>query len=413
MSRAPPPLALGPCALDGHRALGSMSGTVALRAQYVYFRVSDTRDMSRTKKKKSPRRTFRESLLIAWHRLRGGELTPARAAFSVAIGILIGCTPLFGLHLVLVAVLCLPLRLDVPISYISTHVSNPLIAPFIIFADIKLGAVLLGRPVPHLHDVHFGNIHEKLSLYFVEALAGSGVVGAALGIIGGALAWFAVSRRAVPPEHLLAAIERTSARYGAPSSGEAQIALGRLKGDPALDCIHNLGRDLGALFDGGCGRGELGIGLQELGSVTTVTGIDVRATHVATAQLAQSATASFSVADLVDTKMVGETVLFSDVLRCVKPEVQDSLLQRAADSLKPGGRLLLRELDARFTFRTRLTAWLARIGGRFDGFKPLYFRTTDEWVEAVKRAGFDCHVEPLPARLLHGNVLLICTKRAS
>ena len=369
--------------------------------------------MSRTKKIKSPKRTFRESLLILWHRLRGGELTPARAAFSVAIGILIGCTPIFGLHLVIVAVLCLPLRLDVPIAYVSTQVSNPVIAPFIIFADIKLGAVLLGRPVPHLHDVHLGNIHEKVSLYFVEALAGSGVVGAVLGIVGGALAWLAVSRRAVPPQYLLVAIERTSARYGASSSGEAQIVLGRLKGDPALDRIHNLGRDLGAIFDGGCGRGELSICLQELGSATAVTGVDVRATHVATAQLAQSPTASFAVADLVDTEMVAETILFSDVLRCVKPAVQNSLLQRAANSLQPGGLLLLRELDARFTFRTRITAWLARIGGRFDGFKPLYFRTADEWVEAVKRAGFDCQVERLPARLLHGNVLLICTKRVS
>ena len=82
------------------------------------------------RKKKPPKRSTRELLLIAWHRLRGGELTPARAAFSVGIGILVGCTPFFGLHWLIVAVLCLPLRLDLAISYISTHIANPLVALF-------------------------------------------------------------------------------------------------------------------------------------------------------------------------------------------------------------------------------------------------------------------------------------------
>ncbi len=361
------------------------------------------------KKKKPPKRTYRESLLIVWHRLRGGELTPARAAFSVGIGILVGCTPLFGLHLVIAAALCLPLRLDVPIGCISTQISNPLLAPFLVIADIKVGALVMSRPVPVLSDAHLSDLHHTMSVYFVEALVGSGVVGVALGIVGGVLAWFAVSRRAEAPKHLLGAIERTSARYGLPNSGAAQIALGRLKGDPALDRIYGLDGDLGAVFDGGCGRGELGVCLQELGRVTTVTGIDVRATHVATAQLTQSSTTKFSVADLVDAPIVANTVLLSDVLHCMKPEAQDLLMERVAESLKPGERLLVRELDARFTFRSRLTSWMARSGGRLDGFKPLYFRTTEEWVEALKRAGFDCHVEPLPARLLHGNVLVIGT----
>lgn len=370
--------------------------------------------MSRKKKKeKSPKRSPRETLLIAWHRLRGGELTPARAAFSVGIGICVGCTPLFGFHFLIVAALCLPLRLDLPISYISTHISNPLFLLLIVTADIKVGAVMLGRDIPNLTESHLSHLHHTLSIYFIEALAGSGVVGAVLGIVGGALAWFAVSRRAEPPKNLLAAIERSAARYGSPKSGEAQIVLGRLKGDPAVERIDALSGDLGSLFDGGCGRGELAVCLQELDRAHTVTGIDVHAAQIATAQLARSPSATFSIGDLAEADLRADTLLFSDVLRCMKPAAQASLLERAADSLAPGGRLIVRELNARLTLRTRLTSWFARIDGRFDGFRPLYFRTTEQWAEAIEHAGLDCHVETLPARLLHGNVLLVGTKPAA
>ena len=363
------------------------------------------------RKKKPPKRSTRELLLIAWHRLRGGELTPARAAFSVGIGILVGCTPFFGLHWLIVAVLCLPLRLDLAISYISTHIANPLVAPFIVMADIKMGAVLLGRPVPHLSDAHLSDLHNTLGTYFIEAAAGSLVVGTACGVVGGVLAALVVSRRSEPPKHLLEAIERTSARYGEPTSGEAQIVLGRLKGDPALERIDALEGELGALFDGGCSRGELGLCLQELGRATTVTGVDVHAEHVATAQAAQLPTDHFSVGDLADCEFDADTVLLSDVLRSMSTEAQASLLQRVADSLKPGGRLIVRELDAKFTLWTRLTALLARVDARLDGFKRLKFRTADEWVEALKEAGLECRVESLPSRLLHGNVMIVGSKR--
>src|SRR5262249_41963184 len=61
----------------------------------------------------------------AYARLRGGALTPARLAGSLAVGLAIGLLPLYGLHLALVLAVCLPLRFDSRLSYVAANVSIP------------------------------------------------------------------------------------------------------------------------------------------------------------------------------------------------------------------------------------------------------------------------------------------------
>ena len=68
---------------------------------------------------------LRARLAAAWRRLRGGELTATRAALSVAVGLAIGVTPLWGLHLILVLAVCLPLKLDAPVAYLAANISIP------------------------------------------------------------------------------------------------------------------------------------------------------------------------------------------------------------------------------------------------------------------------------------------------
>ena len=85
----------------------------------------------------------RQRLRDAWRRLRGGELTPGRAAASVAIGIAVGVTPLWGVHWALVLAICLPLRLDAGVAYLASNVSLPFFAPFITFAEIAVDARVL------------------------------------------------------------------------------------------------------------------------------------------------------------------------------------------------------------------------------------------------------------------------------
>jgi uncharacterized protein (DUF2062 family) len=120
----------------------------------------------------------------AWRRLRGGELTPMRAALSVAIGIAIGVMPLWGLHWLLVLAICLPLRLDAGVAYLAANVSLPFIAPFITTSEIAIGARLLEGSWPQItpqmvHTIELRTVLGSLILgTFVVALAGALSLGA-------------------------------------------------------------------------------------------------------------------------------------------------------------------------------------------------------------------------------------------
>lgn len=129
----------------------------------------------------------------AWRRLRGGELTPWRAALSVGVGLVIGMTPAFGLHWLIVIAVCVPLRLDTGVAYLAANISMPFIAPFITFAEIETGALILhGSFIPiapsDLQKTGFGTL-------VAELVAGTAVLAPLGGALGGALAYALVAWR--------------------------------------------------------------------------------------------------------------------------------------------------------------------------------------------------------------------------
>lgn len=128
----------------------------------------------------------------AWRRLRGGELTPRRAALSVGVGMLIGMTPAFGLHWLLVVAVCVPLRLDTGVAYLAANISMPLIAPFITFAEVEMGALLL-----HGHWLALAPREMKtlaLGTVALELVLGTLVVAPAGGALGGAITYLVAWR---------------------------------------------------------------------------------------------------------------------------------------------------------------------------------------------------------------------------
>jgi uncharacterized protein (DUF2062 family) len=134
----------------------------------------------------------------AWRRLRGGELTPARAAASVAIGLAIGVTPLWGVQWAIILAVCLPLRLDAGIALLASQVSLPFIAPFITFAEIEIGArILRGSWVALTRDevktLDLATVASELALGTLLVAAASAALGASL-----AYAVVAVVRRRAP-----------------------------------------------------------------------------------------------------------------------------------------------------------------------------------------------------------------------
>ena len=65
-----------------------------------------------------------------------------RDAVAIGVGAFIGCLPIYGLHLLLTIVVGRLLRLNRLKMYLAANISNPLIAPFLIFAEIQTGAWL-------------------------------------------------------------------------------------------------------------------------------------------------------------------------------------------------------------------------------------------------------------------------------
>lgn len=325
-----------------------------------------------------------------WRMLRGRN-SPARLSVSIALGVFIGCLPLYGLHLWLCLGVCLPLGLDAVAAYSAANISNPFFAPFLIWAEIETGSLLLrgvGAPLD-LDGVRRLGITGFLS----EAALGSAVVGSALALVGGSLAW-ALTRRSANADPLEQAIVRTAARYRDARSSDRYYVGTKLRTDPVTRQVAELG-PLGDVIDAGAGRGQLGLFLLELGKLESLTGFDFDPRKIQSARLAAGNEASFTVADLRDFEPhAADTVLLIDVLHYLAIPVQDEVLKRAARAVRAGGRLLVRENDqnGRQSPVTRFTEWIATSVGYNRVENRLHFRPISEIVGLLEGEGLCCEV---------------------
>jgi 2-polyprenyl-3-methyl-5-hydroxy-6-metoxy-1,4-benzoquinol methylase len=328
------------------------------------------------------------------------------------MGLFIGCQPLYGLHFVLVLAVCLPLRLDAVLAYLAANISNPLLAPFLIVSEVEAGAyVTTGR------FVAFDTAQAKAvgAAGFAEHLfVGSALLGALLAGLGFGVAWLVASRRTatrspVPDDTFEMALSRTRARYETAPRGDRYYVAGKLAFDPVCQLAAELDGGLGRVLDLGCGRGQLSLLLLECGLASSVVGFDTDARKIEVAKVA-GPEASFAVAELSALALEpSDTVLLIDVLHYLPLAEQDALLLAAAAALRPGGRLLVRELDAARTWRSALTRgceWLARKVGLNRGRASAY-RPAAELAALLERAGLRCEIQGASERTPFANVLII------
>jgi uncharacterized protein (DUF2062 family) len=139
-----------------------------------------------SEQKKQPQ-GLRESLAAVLQRLKGGELTERRLGLSVALGLFIGCSPLFGFHAAIALGLALVLRLDVLIAYLATTISVPPLLPFLLFAELQVGSFLMtGR----FHALSLRDFAPEKALELGAAVfVGFPVIGTAIAVLGGTLAY--------------------------------------------------------------------------------------------------------------------------------------------------------------------------------------------------------------------------------
>jgi SAM-dependent methyltransferase/uncharacterized protein (DUF2062 family) len=322
---------------------------------------------------------LRGAVLRAYLRMRGSELTPLRFALSVAVGLFVGCLPLYGVHFFLCAALTMPLRLNLLVAYAAAHISIPPSLPVLWFIALQLGSLALTGAWLPLQTTDM--TPARVAALGGTLLFGSVLLGALLATFGGGLTYlaarFAGSRGGVPTDAVLleAAILRTARRYrDAPPAARHYVRFKLLLDPLAEQLLFALRRIVPAapavVLDAGCGRGQYSLLLHELGLAKEIFGFDHDAAKVAIAAQAaaagperNAAAASYAARDLRQGPHErADLVLLFDVLHYLTRAEQIDVLRQAAAALLPGGHILLRETDRGAGPGAWLAGWFERVG---------------------------------------------------
>lgn len=153
----------------------SILNTWLVTVAFLYIK---PRNLFRKVKKKGVKRFFFEDFLES-------QDSPQKKALSVALGVFIGISPLWGFHTVLVLFFAVVLKLNKVIAFAFSNVSLPPFIPFIIFMSLKVGSFVLGEPQPSFDNIgqNFEMI-KSLKTYIVGSFTLAIISAITLGILG-------------------------------------------------------------------------------------------------------------------------------------------------------------------------------------------------------------------------------------
>jgi uncharacterized protein (DUF2062 family) len=356
-------------------------------------------------------------------KLRTEDSGPNRDPLAVAVGVFIGCTPLYGFHLALCLAVSKLLRLNRLKVYLAANISNPLLAPFLVFAEIQTGAWLRQG---HAHELTWQALAaiDPWS-YGVDLVVGSLAVGIVLSITLGLLTWSTTRRKASDPVFQTLA-GRAAERFASSSLTAWEFANGKLRSDPVYrQALSGLLPSGDTLVDLGCGQGLMLAVLAEIrasratpsrGAVepawpayTNLIGVELRPR---VARLAAEALAADEVRIIEQDALMTPlppaiAVLLFDVLHLVPASEQAALLAAVKQSVQPGGVVLVREADRGAGWRF----WMIAVGNRLKNWsggrwaQPFAFRDVAGWRALFEQCGFAVQAFPGPADHPFANVL--------
>lgn len=145
----------------------------------VTFFYIKPRNIFRKLKKKGLKRFIMEDFL-------GSDDSAEKKAFSIALGVFIGLSPIWGFHTLAVIFLALLLNLNKVIAFAFSNVSLPPFIPFILYFSLKLGSWLLGENfVLSISEIDPSlELMKYLKSYIVGSLALSVTAAITCGIVG-------------------------------------------------------------------------------------------------------------------------------------------------------------------------------------------------------------------------------------
>ncbi len=150
----------------------------------VTFLYIKPRNLFRKFQEKGIKRFFKEDLL-------GSQDAPEKKAKSIALGVFIGLSPLWGLQTLLVLFLAVFFKLNKAIAFAFSNVSLPPFIPFIILISLQIGALLLGEEKSYSIGDFNGEFEllKSLKTYIV----GSFVFAVVASIISGGIGYIALT----------------------------------------------------------------------------------------------------------------------------------------------------------------------------------------------------------------------------
>ena len=337
-----------------------------------------------------------------------------RETAAVGLGVFIGCLPLYGLHLTICWIVGFLLGLNRLKMYFAANVSNPFVAPWLVFAEVQVGAwVRRGsfHPVTREYIASTG-----LTVFGVDALVGSIFVGATLAVLA---AWGTYSLARVSSEEdrpFAELVRRASDRYVGTSITAWEFARGKLRMDPIYRATLSPGvlPSGGRLLDVGCGQGlALALLVEARNAVDNgtwparwppptrfeqMTGIELRTRVVRIARAALEAEADIIDADVRAIPIApAHAILLFDVLQLLPPADQETLLANMAARLDRDGVVIVREADASAGWRFAAVRFGNRLKLSLSGKwrQPFHPRTVDDWRQCFARHGFQTDARPM------------------
>ena len=354
-----------------------------------------------------------------------------RTLLAIMVGAVVGLSPLFGLHLLLCVLIARALKLNLLLTYAVANISIPPLIPLLGFASVQVGSMLLhGRWLPLGRAAFEGREPRELAQEFLlDWLAGGLVVGLALGailcavlLLAARLVGRAPRLSGIPARRMRArqALEEAVERYRALPPWHSWHAALKALLDPAPRVLASLVRPGEKLLDVGTGLGLLPLAVALMGEGRTSEGLDhdERRVRAATA-VAAGLPCTIRLADGFTERLPeADVVALIDVLHYQDAAAREKLLTEAARAVREGGRLLVRETDARRRGLARLTRWLERVvvklrwtrGTRGARGARVEAVAIDEIRGVLRAAGLRVHAVDLSSRALPGNVLVIGTK---
>ncbi len=359
-------------------------------------------------------------------RTEGG--TPIGNAVSVGLGTFIGCLPVYGLHFLLCVVLARLLRASRVKAYLAANISNPLMAPVLLYLELGVGHWIFEGRWPSLRLEQLKA--QGAWLLGRDVVVGSLVVGVVLGALLGALA-FHVARawRSAPFEKRLR--EETSRRYMDCGISHWEFVRGKLRYDPMFQAILRsavLPRE-GRLIDIGCGRGILLAAIDTARRLDDALptprgwrppsdrlelwGIELRPGWAAVARQALGDAARIETGDAAQRPLPrAQAILLLDMFHYLPAAQQEQLVERVSEALEPGGVLIVREADAAIGPRFVLTRMAERLCALARGHwrQSFHYRGVEEWRRLLESQGLSVTDRPMWAGTPYANRLMEARK---